>query len=185
MEKFYACAACRERKMCKFYLKDGEKLTKQQASKWEQVKKQYVSRFRHRPLFVQFNQIMAIAPEKRCYCYTCEQLISTCEKDESNKHKGHETKEGLTDYQMTHPTEILKPLENSRQEAQYFFTEKATEDMVNILVKLGAKQVLCIGTPKIHEYILEKHEDKISSLLLDFDGRFVSCFHNFVTETDW
>ena len=79
---------------------------------------------------------------------------------------------------MKHPTEILKPIENSKQEAQYFFTKQTTEDIVNILVKLGATQILCIGTPKIHEYILENYEDTISSLLLDFDGRFVSLFKN-------
>ncbi|CAK9824439.1 rRNA N6-adenosine-methyltransferase ZCCHC4 [Anthophora retusa] len=175
LQKFYVCAACRERKLCKFYLKEGEKLTKAQASKWDQERKQYVSRYRHRSLYVRFNEIMAAPSDRRCYCYTCEQLICKTEIDNTSKHKNHDIKIGLTDYEMTHPTEILKPLENSRQEAQYFFTKKSTEDIVNILLKLGAKQVLCIGTPKIHEYILEKHEDKVSSLLLDFDGRF----HNF------
>lgn len=164
--------------MCKFYLKENEKLTKQQAAKWEQQKKQFVNRYHHRPLYVRFNEIMNATPENRCYCYTCEQLISKTEKDMMINHKNHDIKEGLTDYEMKHPTEILKPLENSRQEAQYFFTKQSTEDLVNILVKLKAKQILCIGTPKIHEYILEHHEDTLSSLLLDFDGRFVSLFKN-------
>ncbi|KOX67472.1 Zinc finger CCHC domain-containing protein 4 [Melipona quadrifasciata] len=176
LEKFYVCAACRERKMCKFYLKEGEKLTKQQAAKWEQERKQFMSRYRHRQLYVRFNDIMSAPPENRCYCYTCEQLISKTEKDMTNKHKNHDIKEGLTDYQLKHPTEILKPLENSRQEAQYFFTKQSTEDIVNILLKLRAKQILCICTPKIHEYILENYENTMSTLLLDFDGRF----HNFL-----
>lgn len=175
LEKFYVCSACRERKTCKFYLKEGEKLTKQQAAKWEQQKKQFISRYRHRSLYVHFNNIMSVTPDNRCYCHTCEQLISKIEKDVMNKHKNHDIKENLTDYEMKHPTEILKPIENSKQEAQYFFTKQTTEDIVNILVKLGATQILCIGTPKIHEYILENYEDTISSLLLDFDGRF----HNF------
>ncbi|OAD59919.1 Zinc finger CCHC domain-containing protein 4 [Eufriesea mexicana] len=181
LEKFYVCAACRERKMCKFYLKENEKLTKQQAAKWEQEKKQFVNRYHHRPLYVRFNEIMYVTPENRCYCHTCEQLIFKTEKDMMNNHKNHDIKEGLTDYEMKHPTEILKPLENSRQEAQYFFTKQSTEDIVNILVKLKAKQILCICTPKIHEYILEHHEDTISSLLLDFDGRF----HNFFGPLDY
>lgn len=176
LEKFYVCAACRERKMCKFYLKEGEKLTKQQATKWEQERKQFMSRYHHRQLYVRFNDIMSAPPENRCYCYTCEQLISKTEKDMTNKHKNHDIKEGLTDYQLKHPTEVLKPLENSRQEAQYFFTKQSTEDIVNILLKLRAKQILCICTPKIHEYILENYENTMSTLLLDFDGRF----HNFL-----
>lgn len=157
--------------MCKFYLKEGEKLTKQQAAKWEQKRKEFTSRYHHRLLYVHLNKIMSLPPERRYYCHTCEKLIHY---DDKEKHKDHDLKEGITDYEMKHPTEMLKPLENSRQEAQYFFSKKSTEDMINVLVKLGAKQVLCIGTPKIHEYILDKYEDKISSLLLDLDGRFVS-----------
>lgn len=137
-----------------------------------------MSRYRHRSLYVHFNDIMSVTPDNRCYCHTCEQLISKIEKDVMNKHKNHDIKENLTDYEMKHPTEILKPIENSKQEAQYFFTKQTTEDIVNILVKLGATQILCIGTPKIHEYILENYEDTISSLLLDFDGRFVSLYKN-------
>ncbi|CAL7937905.1 unnamed protein product [Xylocopa violacea] len=175
LEKFYTCAACRERKMCKFYLKEEEKLTKQQAAKWEQERKQYASRYNHRSLYIRFNEVMGAPPDRRLYCFTCDQLLLKSEGYALDKHENHHLKEGLTDYQMKHPTEILKPLENSRQEAQYFFTKQSTEDIVNILAKLGAKQLLCIGTPKIHEYILENHEDEISSLLLDLDGRF----HNF------
>lgn len=172
LKKFYVCSACRERKDCTFYLKEGDQLQNQEKIKWEQKRKQYASQYNHRSLYVRFNEVIAAPPERRCYCYTCELLIC---KNEEDKHKDHEIKEGLTDYEMKHPTEILKPLTNSRQEAQYFFTKKSTEDIVDILVKLDAKQVLCICSPKIHEYILEKYEDRMSSLLLDFDGRF----HNF------
>lgn len=132
-----------------------------------------------------FNEIMSLPSEERCYCHTCYKLICKTETITTEKHKGHDIKESLTDYEMQHPTEILKPLEDSKQEAQYFFTKKATEDITNMLVKLGAKQVLCIGTPKIHEYIIDKYEDKISSLLLDFDGRFVSFFCNVKSELNY
>ncbi|XP_053975820.1 rRNA N6-adenosine-methyltransferase ZCCHC4 [Hylaeus volcanicus] len=172
LNKFYTCAACRERKLCKFHLKEGETLTKKQAAKWEQKKKEFSSRYHHRPLYVHFNKIMSLPPEKRCYCQTCDKLMHHDDKD---KHQNHDLHEGVTDYHMKHPTEMLKPLENSRQEAQYFFSKKSTEEMTDMLAKLGAKQVLCIGTPKIHEHILDQYEDKISSLLLDLDGRF----HNF------
>ncbi|KAF3429895.1 hypothetical protein E2986_07265 [Frieseomelitta varia] len=184
LEKFYVCAACRERKICKFYLKEGEKLTKPQAAKWEQQRKQFMSRYHHRQLYMRFNDIMSESPENRCYCHTCEQLISKTEKDMTNKHKTHNVKEGLTDYQLKHPTEILKPLENSRHEAQYFFTKQSTKEIVNILLKLKARQILCICTPKIHEYILENYENTMSTLLLDFDGRFsaIPVFKDFLTQ---
>ncbi|KZC11169.1 Zinc finger CCHC domain-containing protein 4, partial [Dufourea novaeangliae] len=175
LEKMYVCAACRERKLCKFHLKEGEQLTKQQVAKWEQERKQYASRYNHRLLYLFYHEIMKLAPEKRYYCHTCDRLWHDGNKGANEKHKNHDTKRGITDYEMKHPTEFLKPLENSKQEAQYFFAQKSTEDITNMLLKVGAKQVLCIGTPKIHEYILDKYENKISSLLLDFDGRF----HNF------
>ncbi|XP_033324773.1 rRNA N(6)-adenosine-methyltransferase ZCCHC4 isoform X1 [Megalopta genalis] len=173
LEKFYVCAACRERKLCKFRLSEEEQLTKQQLVKWEKDRKAFASRYRHRSLYLLFHEIIALPPEKRNYCHTCDKLFHYSHEDD--KHKNHDIKRGITDHEMKYPTEFLKPLENSKQEAQYFFSKKSTEDIVNMLVNLGAKQVLCIGTPKIHEYILDKYEDKMSSLLLDFDGRF----HNF------
>lgn len=173
LEKFYACSACRDRKLCNFYLKDGEKLTKKEKINWEQQIKKYVTQYPHQKLFLRLNELMAQSPEARCYCHDCEKLIFATAK---SKHDTHKITEHLTDYQMTHPTEILKPLENAKKEAQYLFSKKSVEDITNMLVKLGAKQVLCIGTPRIHEYITENLGDQISSVLLDFDGRFHHFF---------
>lgn len=127
----------------------------------------------YRELSDRFNKLREAPVAQRCYCHNCEKLIFNSEKDE---HMNHEITENLTDYQMSHPTELLKPLENAKKEAQYLFSRKSTADIINMLLKLGAKQILCIGTPRIHEYIIEHHKDEMSSLLLDFDGRFVSIF---------
>lgn len=140
---------------------------------WELENKGFARRYVHRELYIRFNKLMIAPVSKRCYCHNCEKLIFNSEKDE---HMDHEVTENLSDYQMRHPTELLKPLENAKKEAQYLFSKKSTEDIINMLLKLKAKQILCIGTPRIHEYIIEHHADKISSLLLDFDGRFVSIF---------
>lgn len=173
LEKFYACSACRDRKLCRFYLPYGQKLLKSQKTTWEQERKKFAQCYPHKKLFIHLNKIKAEPAAKRCYCHDCEKLFLISEK---NKHNNHKVTENLTDYQMHHPTELLKPLNNVKKEAQYLFSKKSTEDIINMLLKLGAKQVLCVGTPRIHEYILEHHIDKISSLLLDFDGRFVSIF---------
>lgn len=138
---------------------------------WELENKKFAQRYVHRELYIRFNKLKMESVAKRCYCHNCEKLISNSEKD---KHIDHEITENLTNYQMHHPTELLKPLENAKKEAQYLFSKKSTEDIINMLLKLKAKQILCIGTPRIHEYIIEHHTDKMSSLLLDFDGRFVS-----------
>ena len=85
--------------------------------------------------------MMSERPERRIYCHTCEKLLLT---SETEKHNNHDLLENLSDYQMTHPSEILKPLENSKKEAQYLFSKKAVSDIVNLLIDLKAENVLCI-----------------------------------------
>lgn len=171
LKKFYACSACRDRKLCRFYLEYGQELSKSRKNIWEQEKKKFTQHYPRQKLYIRFNEIKAKSMTMRCYCHNCERLIFSPEKD---KHVDHDITENLTDHQLHHPTELLKPLDNAKKEAQYLFSKKSTEDITKMLLKLGAKQILCIGTPRIHEYITEHYIDKMSSLLLDFDGRFVS-----------
>ncbi|KAL6445537.1 hypothetical protein ACFW04_000824 [Cataglyphis niger] len=178
LKKFYACSACRDRKLCKFYLEYGQELSKSRKNVWEQEKKKLNQLYLHQKLYIRFNEIKAQSVTQRCYCHDCERLIFSSEKD---KHIDHDITENLTDHQLHHPTELLKPLDNAKKEAQYLFSKKSTEDITKMLLKLGAKQILCIGTPRIHEYITEHYVDKMSSLLLDFDGRF----HNFFGPLDY
>ena len=172
-KKFYVCSACRDRKLCSFYFEHGKELTKENKKTWNQEKKTNLPMYNHQKLFIQFNQLLAENSTKRAYCYTCEKLFSTSQKQ---KHNDHEIIEDISDYLMTHPSELLKPLENSKKEAQYLFSKAAVQDIVNLLTDLNAESVLCIGTPRIHEYITENLQEKMSSLLLDFDGRFVSFY---------
>ncbi|KAL2720105.1 rRNA N6-adenosine-methyltransferase ZCCHC4 isoform X1 [Vespula squamosa] len=171
LERFYVCSACRDRKLCRFYLKYGKKLTKLQQEAWQKEKEKVANSYNYQELFIRFKTLLATNPNNRSYCHDCERLIFTNEK---NKHSNHLIMVGLTDHQMYHPTEILKPLENSKKEAQYLFSKKCVKDITNMLLELKAKQVICIGAPRIHEYISQNLTDKLSSLLLDIDGRFVS-----------
>ncbi|XP_014216966.1 zinc finger CCHC domain-containing protein 4 [Copidosoma floridanum] len=171
-KKFYTCSACRDRKLCTFYLEYDKEPSKYEKHAWEQEKKKYAASYNHAKLFIFYNQLMSKNPTNRAYCHTCEKLLLTTDKP---KHPDHQITECLSDRQMTHPTELLKPLGNSKKEAQYLFSEKAVKDIVGFLSDLNAKNVLCIGAPRIHEHITNHLGDNMSSLLLDFDGRF----HNF------
>ena len=171
ISKFYACSACRDRKLCSFYAEYGKHFNKNEKQILEQDRKKNLPSYNHQKLFIYYNQLMGEQPGKRMYCHTCERLLLASEKE---KHNDHQVTENLSDYQMTHPSEILKPLEDSKKEAQYLFSKKAVTDIINLLVSLNAENVLCIGAPRIHEYITQNLEGKMSSLLLDFDGRFVS-----------
>ncbi|KAK0164843.1 hypothetical protein PV328_003415 [Microctonus aethiopoides] len=172
LKQFYACSACRDRKLCNFYLEKGQDLTKIQKNVWQEKIKKISQSYNHRRCYIKFNELLCTQPEKRIYCHTCEKLMSS---DECVKHKDHEIISGLSDEQIRNPSTLLKPLTNPKKEAQYLFSKKSVIDITNILVKLNAKSVLCIGAPRIYEYINEHYENKISSLLLDFDGRY----HNF------
>lgn len=169
--KFYACSACRDRKLCSFSLEYGKEMSKQQKQITEKEKGKMSAMYPQQKLFIHYNQLMGMNSTKRAYCHTCEKLFII---SENQKHADHDVVENLSDYQMTHPSELLKPLEDSKKEAQYLFSKKSVLDIIKILVDLNAENVLCIGTPRIHEYITENFQGKISSLLLDFDGRFVS-----------
>ncbi|XP_012261260.2 rRNA N6-adenosine-methyltransferase ZCCHC4 [Athalia rosae] len=170
--EFYACSACRDRKLCAFYLEKNTKPSKQQKQTWELEAKRVLPRYDHQKMYIRFNEMLAESPLRRMYCHDCSRLSFITEK---HKHKDHDINENLTDYQMSHPTEILKPLENPKKEAQYLFSEKSTKDIIDMLLMLKAESILCIGAPRIHEYITNNLQDKMSSLLLDIDGRF----HNF------
>ncbi|XP_015176615.1 PREDICTED: zinc finger CCHC domain-containing protein 4 [Polistes dominula] len=178
LERFYVCSACRDRKECPFYLKFGDQLTKHQKIVWETKKKKMIKSYDHQKLFIHFNMALATSPENRSYCHSCERLVLIHERD---KHSDHTMTVGLTDHQMYRPTELLKPLENSKKEAQYLFSHKSVQDIVTMLLELKAKQVLCIGAPRIHEYISQIFSDQIWSLLLDIDGRF----HNFFSPMNY
>lgn len=136
----------------------------------EEKTKKFVSQYHRQKLFIDLHKIIAANPSKRIYCHTCEKLFLI---EDKTKHENHTLTEGLSDHQMSHPTEILKPLVECKREAQYLFSQKSTKDIVDFLTNFGAEQVLCIGAPRIHEYITSEMEGKMSSLLLDFDGRFV------------
>ncbi|CAD6226802.1 GSCOCG00005920001-RA-CDS [Cotesia congregata] len=173
LKHFYACSACRDRKLCKFYLKKDGELTENEKKKWQNEIKTYSQMYNHQKSYIRFHELLSEQPERRAYCHTCEKLISV---NEISKHPEHEVVKNISNDQMYNPTTLLKPRTDSKKEAQYLFSKKATSEIVDLLINLGAKHVLCIGAPRIHEHISQNHEDKLSSLLLDFDGRFHDFF---------
>ncbi|XP_033209172.1 rRNA N6-adenosine-methyltransferase ZCCHC4 isoform X2 [Belonocnema kinseyi] len=172
LKKFHACSAMRDFGLCNSFPQPNDKVLKRQLNFQNVYEKKGLTTYDHKKLYLRLNQFMSSQTVNRIYCHTCNILISCSEKI---KHKNHDLHNFLTNYQMTHPTEFLKPLSNAKKEAQYFFSEKTTEDIAQILLRLKAKHVLCIGVPRLYEYILHHYENEITCLLLDFDARF----HNF------
>lgn len=70
---------------------------------------------------------------------------------------------------------MFRPLEASKSESQYFFTEKTNEMLIKMLRFVGTTHVICLGAPTVHEMISCNVPD-MSSVLLDIDQRYVSCW---------
>nr|CAH7721362.1 unnamed protein product [Callosobruchus chinensis] len=167
---FFACAACRERKDCNFFLWEDEKHTYKK-NIWKEEQRKYSSGVNHRKKFVVLNEIRSLPRQQRMFCCSCDKLLKSSEK---HKHKGHDILENITDNQLEHPSEILPALEQNKKEAQYLFSNGSVAAIFNIFKNLEVRNVICIGTPRIHEHIQSNCQD-MSSILLDFDKRF----HNF------
>lgn len=53
---FFACSACRDRKLCSFFLYEEDK-HKYNAKIWEQKREEYIQDINHRKLFLTLNQV--------------------------------------------------------------------------------------------------------------------------------
>lgn len=104
------------------------------------------------------------------YCYSCSSLFT---QPNTNHNECH-TLSNISRHQLLHPTEIVIPKTNSKTHAQYFFSQSTVNDILLLLNRLKISKVLCIGVPRIHEYITNNNKFKVESLLLDLDKNYVS-----------
>lgn len=172
---YFACSACRDRKECSFFMWQDERAKTTNASKdaWEQERKKFLANINHRKMFLTLQEIKSLPEEKRIYCHTCSEF--KFDKQGPEKHKGHDLFKKVSDYYLDHPSEFLRPLDDPKKEAQYLFSKSSVKAIVNILRELNFTDVLCIGTPRLHEYLSADCND-MNSLLLDIDCRFHQFF---------
>ncbi|KAK3912785.1 rRNA N6-adenosine-methyltransferase ZCCHC4 [Frankliniella fusca] len=168
-QKFYACAACRDRKDCNFFMKFDEEWTTKKKEIWEKRRIAVLPKIDHDQLISRFMKISNLPVKDRCYCHTCNFLLLP---DQHNSHGHHDLERSVTNHQLFHPSELLKPLESAKKEAQYLFSKNSTKVIVDMLRYAGVSKVLCVGAPRIHEFIRSEYPSKMQSLLLDFDHRY-------------
>eukprot|EP00300_Choanocystis_sp_HF-7_P016756 c19525_g1_i2.p1 GENE.c19525_g1_i2~~c19525_g1_i2.p1 ORF type:complete len:261 (+),score=48.99 c19525_g1_i2:99-785(+) len=176
--KFFACSFSRDRKLCRAFC-------------WaEDVGKKRSKLARHNGAKSEpFSPVM---------CTNCSLVV---DKSDS-AHKDHVTR-ALTGEERAAPSRILRPLDVDKQNAQYLFTPSHISYLVDVLVTLGVRRVACVGTPSIHEAILQRgatppvrskqrkskgskkdvplehagaSDTTLTSLLLDMDDRYRSFF---------
>uniref|UniRef100_A0A1B6LWJ6 CTCHY-type domain-containing protein n=1 Tax=Graphocephala atropunctata TaxID=36148 RepID=A0A1B6LWJ6_9HEMI len=169
-QEFFACSAYRDRKHCPFYHAAGETFSETLQEVWAMEKKRMLPSIDHAALEARLEEVKQVSPMDRFYCHTCSQLDLAARRAQ---HSSHDVQVVISDKMLSNPSQILKPKEGSKKEAQYLFTDSTTEVIVTNLERAKVSRVLCLGTPRVHENI-QATGGKMQSLLLDFDHRYHS-----------
>ncbi|XP_065218540.1 rRNA N6-adenosine-methyltransferase ZCCHC4 isoform X2 [Planococcus citri] len=160
--KFFACSAYRSRKRCPFFLWEDD------LKKQKQATKNLTSQFEFRKL----EKLTELPNQDRNWCHCCELLFPAKEKLQHNKHK---TEIALSDEVLSQPSMLFTPKEESKEESQYYFSDTVVTTIVGFLRNLNVTSVICLGCPRLHEYILRNNVMK--SMLLDIDTRYVKFYN--------
>ncbi|KAJ1525178.1 hypothetical protein ONE63_010010 [Megalurothrips usitatus] len=168
-QKFYACSACRDRKDCNFFHNYEDEWTSKKKDSWDMRSKQLLPKIDRDQLIDRFQKVYQLPAADRGYCHTCDSLLLP---EERVDHASHDLTKAVTNHQLSHPSEILKPLESAKKEAQYLFARKSTQAIVEMLRSAGIRNVVCVGAPRIHECIRNAYSSDMCSILLDFDHRY-------------
>lgn len=168
--KFFSCSAYKSRKECSFFVPYECKVSNTNSIlKRNDGKKLFpkVSRYKkaHHQRFLKIKKLSA---EERSYCHTCSSLLLP---EECSSHQTHVVTECIPDFYLNHPSQLLHLQTNPKGESQFIFTSKSVDVIIDGLKRLNISKVLCVGTPSIHERIMES-EKEMTSIFLDIDSRY-------------
>ncbi|XP_069600750.1 rRNA N6-adenosine-methyltransferase ZCCHC4 isoform X1 [Ranitomeya imitator] len=171
--RFYACSACRDRKDCRFFQWADEKVSEARLQARAEYNRGCQPPMTHPQYMARFQEFIALPLAKRKFCRDCQQLLL---ESDWQQHRGHHLLGDVSVSQMKRPSQLLHPLENKKSNAQYLFTDRSCAFILDAVTGLGCNRVLCVGTPRLHEWIrLKSSEDskpKVKSVLLDIDYRY-------------
>ncbi|XP_076060441.1 rRNA N(6)-adenosine-methyltransferase ZCCHC4 isoform X2 [Oratosquilla oratoria] len=172
--QFYACAACRDKKDCHFFHWVDEKISEEKRTRWQEQIDLARPSETHSQEYDRLCKVRKADAKDRIYCTTCCQLLT---RKEASLHRPCNLRIPVTDELLNQPSLLLTPKESSKYEAQYLFACKSVDVIINLLEGISANKVLCVGAPRIHEAIVAKQENCMSSLMLDIDRRY-SAFYS-------
>ncbi|KAI5631189.1 putative n6-adenine methyltransferase domain-containing protein [Phthorimaea operculella] len=165
--RYFACASCRNKKDCTVHI-DEEDWQKESVRKRNEKYYSLIPKIDKAAAWTHLNEVKSRHYTDRAYCETCKELYLI--SAQGRKHlKDHRVFTGLTDEQLSRPSSWLPTLENDEKEAQYIFSKKSVSTVLGILRNNNIKNIICIGTPSIHE-AAQAHAD-FDSILLDYDTR--------------
>lgn len=161
-KRFFGCSA--HRKKC-FYLK------------FETFEKNK-ERIMNENLKAVKKDIPKLLPNQQFYCFTCEKI---------NSLQCHDNSKIIDVDFLEQPSLYLSQLNDDKLNAQYFFDDTTLKFFVSIFDKLQFSNIICLGSPRLHDFI--RIHKKMSSMLLDIDDRFQSfypeyfCHYNMFNHT--
>lgn len=168
---YYACSATRDRKLCGFYRLVDDKHVGQKSKIDIKEDDRTSFPYSHDECTERLKKMRSLKSRDRHLCRTCGLLLIS---DEIDDHRGHQIQTAIEDCQLQTPTTLLEPLINNQTNAQFLFTDKTVKFLKDLIQRMQFKRVLCIGTPRLFESILQDHRSQIipKCLLLDIDRRF-------------
>ncbi|KAJ3585222.1 hypothetical protein NHX12_013943 [Muraenolepis orangiensis] len=172
--RFYACSACRDRKECNFFQWEDDKVSEARSLAREVENRSKAPPFSQQQYRVRFRKVAA--QNEKLFCKDCQLLLLS---DERLAHGAHKVIM-VNVSQLRRPTALLKPLVSKKSNAQYLFTDRSSNFLLDTLDTLGYSHVLCVGTPRLQELIklrnLEGNHLVMESLLLDIDFRYAQFY---------
>lgn len=157
-EKFFSCAGLRSHEC--FYLDFNE---------YEDQNSQTLSQMKTEDEIgsgLSLAEVKKLEIEQRTYCGTCAIFVSS-----TAGHELHKVTERVSDEFLQEPSLFLQQLDNDKLNAQYFFDDNTLDFISSAFECLNLKKIICLGAPRLHDYIRNK-KPKLKSLLLDIDDRF-------------
>ncbi|XP_062240333.1 rRNA N6-adenosine-methyltransferase ZCCHC4 [Platichthys flesus] len=174
--RFYACSACRDRKDCSFFQWEDDKVSEVRLLAREAENKSKRPPVSHKEYCARLKKFGSLRPDEQKFCQDCQILLPAGVRE---AHAAHRLT-GVTAAQLKRPSVLLRPLDNKKSNAQYLFTDRSANFLLDTLAGLGYTKVLCMGTPRLHELIklrnLEQNQEPMKSLLLDIDFRYAQFY---------
>jgi Probable N6-adenine methyltransferase len=156
-DKFFACSYCRDKTECNFYMR---------ATDWPSDNRRILQIVKKNKRPDSITASISHSTSDISFCDSCLKLVNTPDEEHHRDHKLLPLSQHAIDF----PTSFLPPLSNDKCEAQYFFALPTLRTFEQIFRKANINKVVCIGAPRLHEFL--KNQCGIKSVLLDIDQRF-------------
>ncbi|KAM8881059.1 rRNA N(6)-adenosine-methyltransferase ZCCHC4 [Synchiropus picturatus] len=173
--RFYACAACRDRKDCNFFQWEDEKVSAARLLARETENKLKSPPFTQLQYNSRFQKLASLPLDQKKFCQDCQLMLLPGELATHATHRNV----AVTAAHFNRPSMLLRPLQDKKTNAQYLFTDRASQFLLNTLVALGFRKILCVGAPRLLELTKIRNQEQVlqlKSLLLDIDLRYAQFY---------